>query len=72
MKQTVNPVYLLQKKKKQQQQQKKQSVHKQIVWAPCGHHGSVNQLNMNGSRSEKTNATLKTGFNPLKQVFFYF
>ena len=47
MKQTVNPVYLLQKNKKQNNNNnKKQSVHKQIVWAPCGHHGSVNQLNM--------------------------
>ena len=46
MKQTVNPVYLLQKKKQNNSNNKKQSVHKQIVWAPCGHHGSVNQLNM--------------------------
>ena len=38
---------LLQKKKKQNNNNnKKQSVHKQIVWASCGHHGSVNQLNM--------------------------
>ena len=44
MKQTVNPVHLVQNKK--QKQKKKQSVHKQIVCAPCGHHGSVNQLNM--------------------------
>ena len=44
MKQTVNPVHLLQKKKQQQQQQK--TIGSQIVWAPCGHHGSVNQLNM--------------------------
>ena len=46
MKQTVNPVHLLQKKKHNNNNNKKQSVHKQIVWAPCGHHGSVNQLNM--------------------------
>ena len=46
MKQTVNPVYLLQKKKQNNNDNKKQSVHKQIVWTPCGHHGSVNQLNM--------------------------
>ena len=46
MKQTVNPVYLLQKKKQNNNNNKKQSVHKQIVWASCGHHGSVNQLNM--------------------------
>ena len=45
MKQTVNPVYLLQKKNNNNNN-KKQSVNKQIVWAPCGHHGSVNQLNM--------------------------
>ena len=48
MKQTVNPVYLLQKKKQKNNNNnnKKQSVNEQIVWAPCGHHGSVNQLNM--------------------------
>ena len=33
-------------KKKNNNNNKKQSVNKQIVWAPCGHHGSVNQLNM--------------------------
>ena len=46
MRQTRNPVYLLQKIKQNNNNNKKQSVHKQIVWAPCGHHGSVNQLNM--------------------------
>ena len=47
MKQKVNPVHLLPKKKyNNNNNKKKQSVHKQIVWAPCGHHGSVNQLNM--------------------------
>ena len=44
MKQKVNPVYLL--PKENTTTTKKQSVHKRIVWAPCGHHGSVNQLNM--------------------------
>ena len=49
MKQKINPVHLLLKKKcnnNNNNNKKKQSVHKQIVWAPCGHHGSVNQLNM--------------------------
>ena len=47
MEQKVNPVHLLQKKKNNNNiNNKKQSVHKQIVWAPCGHHGSVNQLNV--------------------------
>ena len=45
MKQKVNPVYLL-PKQKYNNNKKKQSVHKQIVLAPCGRHGSVNQLNM--------------------------
>ena len=40
MRQTVNPGQLLKWKKT-----KKQLVHRQIVWVPCGHHGSVNQLN---------------------------
>ena len=43
MKQKVNPAHLLQITTTTTT--KKQSVHKQIVWAPCGHHGSVNQLN---------------------------
>ena len=47
MKQTVNPVHLLQKNNNNNNNKKtQQSVHKEIVWAPSGHHGSVNQLNM--------------------------
>ena len=47
MKQTVNPVHLLQKKTTTTTTTKtQQSVHKEIVRALSGHHGSVNQLNM--------------------------
>ena len=49
MKQTVNPVHLLQKNNNNNNNNNKktqQSVHKEIVWALSGHHGSVNQLNM--------------------------